>query len=205
MDNRSGSRSERRASMMRQQIIQAAAPLFAQKGFHKTTTKDIALAADVSEGSLYNYFKNKEDILLGIIEDVAQEEVEKMRLVESLSEAPSDYLFSRFMHQQEKVARLNPMILAIISELVSNPNVRRRYKSLFLSPIMELLADHLQARIDLGQIQNYPPKYLSRILISLTVGIYFFQMLEDDIVIKEWEEFSRTTVDVLFEGLKAEP
>ncbi|WKE65247.1 TetR/AcrR family transcriptional regulator [Gallaecimonas kandeliae] len=43
-------------------ITQAASEVFAQKGFQGTSVDDIARAAGVSKGSLYGYFKNKEDI-----------------------------------------------------------------------------------------------------------------------------------------------
>ncbi len=47
----------------RQQIIEAAVPLFIENGFHKTTTRQIAKAARVSVGSMYEYVASKEDIL----------------------------------------------------------------------------------------------------------------------------------------------
>ena len=64
----SQSKRERQLEARRMQIIQAAATLFASKGFHRTTTRDIAEAAEVSEGTLYNYFENKDDLLIGIME-----------------------------------------------------------------------------------------------------------------------------------------
>lgn len=48
------------------QILEAAARVFAQKGYHAATTKEIASEAGVSEGTIYNYFQSKEDLLLSI-------------------------------------------------------------------------------------------------------------------------------------------
>src|SRR5512141_2464613 len=50
------------------QILEAADVVFAQKGFHPTTTKDIAKQAGISEGTIYNYFESKTALLLGIFE-----------------------------------------------------------------------------------------------------------------------------------------
>ena len=47
----------------RRQIADAAVRLFIEKGFHKTTTRQIARTAEISIGSLYEYFTCKEDIL----------------------------------------------------------------------------------------------------------------------------------------------
>ncbi len=46
----------------RDQIIRAAIKLFAQKGFHKTTMRELADEAGISHGNMYEYVRNKEDI-----------------------------------------------------------------------------------------------------------------------------------------------
>ncbi len=46
-----------------QQISDAALKLFAEKGYHNTTVRDIARLSNISTGSIYDYVKNKEDIL----------------------------------------------------------------------------------------------------------------------------------------------
>ena len=46
------------------QILDAAARVFSEKGFDRATIRDVAQAAGVAEGSIYNYFKNKQDLLV---------------------------------------------------------------------------------------------------------------------------------------------
>jgi AcrR family transcriptional regulator len=60
----------------RRQIADAAVQLFMQKGFHKSTTRQIARAAGISIGSLYEYFACKEDILF-LVCDFIHSEVER--------------------------------------------------------------------------------------------------------------------------------
>lgn len=60
----------------RRQIVAAAAQLFIDKGFHKTTTRQIARATGVSIGSLYEYVASKEDVLYLVCESI-HNEVEK--------------------------------------------------------------------------------------------------------------------------------
>ena len=47
-------------------ILEAAEAMFSEKGFNKTRVQEIARSANVAEGSIYDYFKNKEDLLLSI-------------------------------------------------------------------------------------------------------------------------------------------
>jgi AcrR family transcriptional regulator len=60
----------------RHQIADAAMRLFTRNGFHKTTTRQIARAADISIGSLYEYFNCKEDILY-LVCDLIHSEMEQ--------------------------------------------------------------------------------------------------------------------------------
>ena len=54
----------------RREIIEAAAHLFEEKGFSRTSTQDIADAVGILKGSLYHHIKSKEDLLNWIIEEV---------------------------------------------------------------------------------------------------------------------------------------
>ncbi len=55
--------SAEKYSQQRQVAIRAAASVFAEKGFHGATTKDIAERMGIKQGSLYYYFKSKEEAL----------------------------------------------------------------------------------------------------------------------------------------------
>ena len=55
-------RKERERERRRQQIIVAAKRVFSNKGFNKATMEDIATEAELSPGTLYLYFKNKEEL-----------------------------------------------------------------------------------------------------------------------------------------------
>ena len=75
MDGKKGnhpwqSRRERRIERRRSEIVAAAAQIFAEKGYAHTTTKDLAEAADMAEGTLYNYFEGKREILLTILNEM---------------------------------------------------------------------------------------------------------------------------------------
>src|SRR5690625_4941587 len=54
----------------RNQIIKASIVLFKQKGFHKTTTREIAKASGFSIGTLYEYIRSKEDVLFLVYESI---------------------------------------------------------------------------------------------------------------------------------------
>jgi AcrR family transcriptional regulator len=53
----------------REDILKASLHLFAEKGFHGTSMRDIARAADITEGLIYHYFASKRDLFRAIIEE----------------------------------------------------------------------------------------------------------------------------------------
>src|SRR5947207_14664156 len=67
----------------RNQILDAATKVFAEKGFHPTTIKDIASEAGIADGTIYNYFENKTALMLGILDRLNETE----RRDEDLSQA----------------------------------------------------------------------------------------------------------------------
>ncbi|MCS1408043.1 MAG: Fatty acid metabolism regulator protein [Verrucomicrobia subdivision 3 bacterium] len=58
-----GKRAESKERIKRE-ILQAALALLREKGFYKTTTKEISEKARIAEGTLFNYFRTKEDLAL---------------------------------------------------------------------------------------------------------------------------------------------
>lgn len=59
---------ERRRELTRTALIEAAAELFAQKGFHATSLEEIAQAAGFTRGAIYKNFRSKEDILIAVVD-----------------------------------------------------------------------------------------------------------------------------------------
>ena len=53
-----------------ERIKQAALHLFSKKGFHAVSVSQVAKEASVSKGLIYNYFESKEELLLGVMNDL---------------------------------------------------------------------------------------------------------------------------------------
>lgn len=72
-------RKERERIFRRNEIIAAAIPLFAEKGFHSTTLEEIAVNSEFGKGTIYNYFTNKEEIYSSILENVVTENLKLLK------------------------------------------------------------------------------------------------------------------------------
>lgn len=66
-------KDERLVKKRRDQMIKGAVTLFKQKGFHRTTTREIARASGFSIGTLYEYIRTKEDVLYLVCDSIYDE------------------------------------------------------------------------------------------------------------------------------------
>lgn len=83
----------------RDRILRAAIKVFAQKGFYATRVSEIAKAAGVADGTIYLYFKSKDDVLITIFEDGIHRLLAILREVAS-SEEPFDVRITRVIELQ---------------------------------------------------------------------------------------------------------
>lgn len=74
-------KDEQLIARRRQQIVDGAVQLFIKKGFHKTTTREIARKCNLSIGTMYEYIQSKEDILFLVCESIHHKMEEKIRRV----------------------------------------------------------------------------------------------------------------------------
>src|ERR1700694_5181845 len=82
----------------REQIIDAAMRVFSQKGFTRSTNKDIAREAGITPGLIYHYFENKEALFKAIVEQ--RSPLQAVRSVSPQMLALPPEAFLRFLLQQ---------------------------------------------------------------------------------------------------------
>src|SRR5512146_571364 len=66
-------------AVKRERILRAAIKIFSQKGFFNAKVSEIARAAGVADGTIYLYFKNKDDLLISLFEEKMGEIVNGIR------------------------------------------------------------------------------------------------------------------------------
>jgi AcrR family transcriptional regulator len=103
-DAKPGRRAANKAQTQRK-IVAAALALFTSKGFEATTTKAIAKKAGIAEGTIFNYFRTKDDIALHFFEQEVEDAVDSVRGNVRMRNAPLDEkLFALIQRQLELLA-----------------------------------------------------------------------------------------------------
>src|SRR5438876_3661443 len=85
---------------IRKRIVTAALSLFQTKGFDATTTKAIARKAGIAEGTVFNYFRTKEDIALHFFEQEVDQAIASVRDNPRLRKAPLEEKLFALVHSQ---------------------------------------------------------------------------------------------------------
>lgn len=95
----SGRRAQNKQEI-RERIVKAALSLFQTKGFDATTTKAIARKAGIAEGTVFNYFKSKDDIALYFFEQEVDQAMATVRESPRLRKAPLEEKLFSLVHSQ---------------------------------------------------------------------------------------------------------
>jgi AcrR family transcriptional regulator len=195
-----GARNNRR-QVKKASIINHAACLFAEKGYHRTTTREIAQEAGVAEGTLYNYFINKEDILFQIVACLADSFGLPEMLEEGTPDEPYKAILTLLGERIEWIRKNRTMLQVIYSEIMVNPSLREKYQRQVYFPSVRLLEEHLEARISSGQIRSLNIPLTARFLAGLSIGMFMLNTLRDETLEGSWSEMIALMGDIIHTGM----
>jgi AcrR family transcriptional regulator len=119
---------ERKKQRTRQAIGEAAFRLFEERGFENVTVAEVARAADVSEGTVFNYFPTKEDLVLGDAESLDEDFLRAISARapgESVLDAVRTHTLATASRMREAPAATR---LAFRTVLQGAPSVRARWR-----------------------------------------------------------------------------
>jgi AcrR family transcriptional regulator len=139
-------------SAKRRQIIEGARAVFLAKGFDAASMNDIARAAGVSKGTLYVYFKHKEELFEAIVEQECDAQAEGIFDLDPGAHDVEAVLkrlgaaYVKFLCRPEKASAIRTVI-AIADRM---PEVGRKFYESGPARGMTHLADYLRAQIDAG-------------------------------------------------------
>jgi AcrR family transcriptional regulator len=85
------SRKEKERLFRRAAIMDAAVSIFAKKGYRDTTLDEIAITSEFGKGTIYNYFKSKEEIYFAIIDDVSKSLYQIIQQADSETKSSKDF------------------------------------------------------------------------------------------------------------------
>jgi len=182
----------------RKQILDAATQVFAEKGFHRATIKDIARVAGIADGTIYTYFASKDEVLLAVLDRLNETTERKQQFV--LGDEQDLKAFFR-AYLQQRMALLWPnaeVFRAVLPELLVNGELRKRYYEQVLAPTIAVGEQFFQAQSEQLQI-NIP--LTVRAIAGTLLGLLLLQLLGDQEIAEQWEELPNVLTTLFFDKI----
>ncbi|MBN1336537.1 MAG: TetR/AcrR family transcriptional regulator [Deltaproteobacteria bacterium] len=112
----------------RERIIDAAIAVFADRGFHKARVTDIAHRAGVADGTIYLYFRNKEDLLLTIFEEKMDLIIASLKATLAPIDDPLERIHAFALHHYSLVRRERALAEVLQVELRLSNRFLKEYR-----------------------------------------------------------------------------
>ncbi len=181
----------------RTQILDAAAIVFAEKGFHSTTIKDIAVKAGIAHGTVYIYFENKSSLLLAIFDRMKASIIEEhMPFI-----PPTD--FRTFLRTFLQLPLLGlkkdnfALFRIVVSEMMVNEELRTLYHKQVLEPTLMQAEAYLQDEAAKRNISPAKIQLVIRAIYGMILGLTLEHTIGDEILISQWEELPDFLADFI--------
>jgi len=196
-------RKEREKERRRQQIIVAAKRVFSEKGFNKATMEDIAKEAELSPGTLYLYFKNKEELYASLSLRILQYLHIRVTHVNKDASLTPDKKLSALMEAMYDVYEFDPLIIINMFHLQSSETLKNLSESL-LDEIKDLskksigaIAKIFEEGIEQGIYEDRHPVALADIFWAMFSGVVLWEASKK--IISSDKDYLKSTLAAAFE------
>ena len=196
-------RKERERERRRQQIMVAAKRVFTDKGFTKATMEDIATEAELSPGTLYLYFKNKDELYASLSLRILQYLTIRLEHVNAEPMTDAAQRLTALKEAMFDVYEFDPLILINMfhmqsSETLKNlsPDLLHQIETLSRNSL-KVMANIFEEGIRKNMFVDRHPTTIADILWSLFSGIVLWETSKK--IINGEKDFLKETFDTGFE------
>lgn len=188
----------------RTRILQAAQRLFASQGFDGTTTRDLAQAAGVAEGTLFRHFANKKAIL---VEVATQGWVEILTdLLTELSEMGSYKAVAQVMRRRMWNFHKNADLMRVcFLEAQFHPDLRDRIQSEVIAKMTHVGEAFFQSAMDKGIYRQMDTQLVAKVFLGMfaIAGFSNNTLMEPNASPQQMQSMAEGLADIFLNGVLA--
>jgi AcrR family transcriptional regulator len=190
----------------RTRILKTAERLFARQGFDGTTTRDLAQAAGVAEGTLFRYFENKKAIL---VEVATQGWIEILTdLLTEFSEMGSYKAVAQVMRRRMLNLHQNADMLRVcFMEAQFHADLRDRIQSEVINKMTDVAEAFFQTAMEQGIYRPMNPRIVARVFLGMfaVAGFSDETIMEPTASPQAMQEMAEGLADIFLNGVLAKP
>lgn len=185
------------------QILDAATNVFSRRGFHDARVDDIAEEAGLSKGTLYWYFKSKDDIIIGLLDRLFEFGASGVRELQS-KEMPATEMLRQaidlLIKDLDRWLKLIPLAYEFLGLLFRRKIVQTAFKRYFRH-YMDLITPIIQQGIDEGAFQVDSAKEVAIAIGAIFEGTILLWVYDSDMV--NIKEDIHRSIELLINGIQA--
>ena len=186
----------------KKRILQAAQKLFARNGYDGTTTRELATAAGVAEGTLFRHFDNKKAIL---IEVATEGWVELLTdLLTELSEMGSYKAVAQVMRRRMLNIRENSdMMRVCFLEAQFHPDLRDKIQLEVIGKMSVVAEAFFETAMEKGVYRKMNPKIVAQVFLGMFAVAGFSQntIMEPNASPQQMQEMAEGLADIFLNGV----
>lgn len=194
-------RDEERSDRRRAEILAAASRVFAERGYHRTTVRQVAREAGIADGTIYLYFGSKQEVLLALLAELGR-----------LDDRPADfaelagadartfadvYVRRRFLDIRSR----REVFVAVFPEVLADPTLREALRSR-LAPAYAAADAELDRRSRAGELGSLDPVLLARVTSATVLGLMLLDVVGEAVVRERWDELPAFLTGFWFDGVQ---
>jgi AcrR family transcriptional regulator len=209
MADKKAARKKRLIEERRAQILEAATQVFARKGYRGATIREIAAEAGVAEGTIYNYFRSKDDLLISLPGRMSEPIL--------LAFSPNALQLQKAGHDEEFLVQLfnqgieealqNLDALKILFSTVPTMDEEAKEEFLQRTPLYAAgrIQQYLQLRINQGAFREMNTAIVARALLGMLLIFLLSQEILPGrrVTPFEYDEVAREVVRLFLHGVVA--
>jgi AcrR family transcriptional regulator len=185
------------------QILDAATDVFAKKGFNETRMDDIVTKSGLSKGTLYWYFKSKDEIILNILERMFSREFQELESLVDADQTATErllYFTDRAIEDIRRMLRLMPLAYEFVAWAFRRKFVQEAFKR-YINRFMDVLVPIIQQGTDAGEFRDIDPHAAAIAIGAIFEGTILLWVYDNSLV--DTEKHIRDGIMLLLEGMKA--
>lgn len=198
-------RRRRRIAQREREILAAAARVFAEKSYANATTKDIAAEADMAEGTLYNYFASKREILLAIAGDT--EAPMESAVIAASGMETREAMVSMFAKALDLSGNKLAYARTLVGEAWVDDRILEEFLLARLKRIHARLARFISERIASGDFRPLSPDVGAQMAMGACGALLLpvLRGVKPVPPVEERQSLAEMLTDLFLEGVRARP
>jgi len=164
-----------------QQLLTAAIEVFSIKGFAATTVPEIARAAKVSVGTIYNYYPGKKELFMASIRNLILT-IPLLNYIDGMPQADITETLKKIMRNRFDLLNTGvaSRMPSLMGDIQRDPDLKELWVDQFIQPFMSRMEKIYSTMMESGKFRRMQPSVATRVIGGMILGFVMLRIMEGE-------------------------